>query len=458
LDNARCGVLVVPESRTAAGGRTLRLAVAIIPSETQPPTAEPIVFLDGGPGADAIVEPPVPADVGINRHRDLILMSQRGDYSSEPALTCPEVDEFSARRVGLVFGAPSTGDAYVRAVTACHDRLAQKADLAAFNTTESAADLSALRTALGIGKWDVFSHSYGTELALFYMRKDHDAIRSVVLDGVVPPPVQSLGWTWSSAREALDNMAKACDAQPACKARYPDLAEKFVAQVSRLESQPATTTVDVPQVGKTDVVLDGNALLAWFVPLATHFPADFPAAIDELAHGNPQRIAQRWADTRLAPGTSGVFGHGLGLSIWCSEWVPFESVEDQLAKAKEAFPELPASVRAQAPQLAFLREACAAWNVPKAPDDVRAITESDIPTLVLSGSFDGQTGAQWGHYVAQHLSHATEVTVPGVAHGVFVTPCGAQVVASFFDDPQRPDTSCVASTQPPPFLITPPPP
>lgn len=455
LAKARCGVLVVPENRTKPDGRTLRLAVAIVPSETQPPAADPLVFLSGGPGGDAIVAPPVPADVGINRTRDLILMSQRGNHSSQPALTCPEVDEFYGRRVGMLYGAPATGDAYVQAVTECRNRLAAGADLAAFNSTESAHDLADLRNALGVGKWNVFSHSYGTELALIYMRLDADGIRSVTLDGVVPPSVASPGWTWSSAKEAFDNVTEACAAQPACQARYPDLAETFITQVNRLEAAPVTATVDVPQLGETEVVLDGGALLAWFVPMATHFPAEFPAAIDELAHGNPQRIAQQWAATGPAPGTAGIFGHGLSLSVWCSEWVPFESAGDQLDKAEQAFPAFPDSVRAQAPQLAFLREACAAWNVPKAPNSVREITTSDIPTLVLSGSFDGQTGPQWGRFVAQHLSQSHQVTVPGVAHGVFASPCGARVIASFYDDPQHPDTGCVDSTEPPPFLITP---
>ncbi|MFC7450049.1 alpha/beta hydrolase [Rhodococcus daqingensis] len=456
LEKARCGQLVVPENRTTTGGRSLRLAVAIIPSETQPPAADPIVFLTGGPGSDAILAPPVPSDVGLNRNRDLILLTQRGDHSSQPALPCPEIEEFYARRVGLVYGAASTGDLYVQAAKACRERLAPIADLAAFNSTESAYDLIDLRKALGIEQWNVYSHSYGTDLALIYMRQDAQAIRSVTLDGVTPPSVASPGWTWSSAKEAFDAMTKACAAQAECQARYPDLAETFTKLVNQLEERPVTTTVTVPEVGDTTVVLDGNALLNWFVPVATHLPAEFPAAVDELAHGNPQRVAQQWAAAWVHPGTEGLFGWGLALSVWCSEWVPFESTDDQLRKAQEAFPAFPDSVRAHAPQLPFLREACTVWDVPQAPASIRSVTESDIPTLALSGSFDGQTGAQWGSYVAQNLSQATVVSVPGVAHGIYTDPCAARVVASFYDDPRAPDTSCVSSTQPPPYEIIPP--
>jgi pimeloyl-ACP methyl ester carboxylesterase len=457
LAGARCGTLTVPEDRTNPGGRTLQLAVAIVPSETQPPVADPIVFLHGGPGADVIMDPPVPADVGINHNRDLILLAQRGTHSSEP-LTCPEIDQFFARRVGFVFDAPSTGDQYVQAVTACRNRLATSHDLAAFNSTESAYDLADLRSALGIRQWNVFSHSYGTDLALVYMRQDPQAIRSVTLDGVTPPSVAALGWTWNSAREVFDNMTSTCAAQVACQAVYPNLVEQFIGLVNQLEAHPVTTTVNMPDVGDTKVVLDGGVLLNWFTTLATHFPAEFPAALDELAHGNAQRVAQRWASAWVDPHRVGMFGWGLALSVWCREWVPFESTDEELRAAQQAFPAFPDSVRAHAPQLAFLRQACTAWNVPKGPDAIRAVTDSAIPTLVLSGSYDGQTAPLWGAYVAQHLSHAVVVTVPGVAHGVYTDPCAASVIASFYNNPQQPDTGCVGATQPPPYMILPPPP
>ncbi|MGV7969564.1 alpha/beta hydrolase, partial [Mycobacterium kansasii] len=88
---------------------------------------------------------------------------------------------------------------------------------------------------------------------------------------------------------------------------------------------------------------------------------------------------------------------------------------------------------AQAPQLPFLRQACAAWNVPKASEWVRGLGEGTFPALALSGSYDGQTGAASGQYVAQHLPHAISVTVPGVAHGIYADRCGAAVIASFFE-------------------------
>ena len=456
LQGARCGELVVPLDRTAADGETIRLAVAVLPAKTQPPSQEPIVILTGGPGQDALAAPPLNPDYPLNGDRDVILMGQRGNLTSSMKMACPEIDKFYARRVGLVYDATTTGDEYVAAVQECRDRLAPSSDFTAFNSVESADDLIDLRKALGLEKWSVFSHSYGTDLALIYMRQDAEAIESIAFDGVTPPSMAALGWTWASARQAFDNMIAACDDQPACKERYPDLKATFIRLVNELEANPVTTTVDAPGVGQTTVVIDGGALLSWFVPVATHLPADFPAAIDELANGNPDLIAGQWAMAWTDPEKVGFMAWGMTLSVWCREWIPFESVEDQRQQATAAFPELPDSVLAQAPQLPFLREACAAWDVPKSPDSIRDVTESDIPALVLSGSYDGQTGAVWGDYIAKDLSRSTIAVVPGAAHGVWAEPCGGEIIAAFFENPTDPDTSCTTSTPLPVYNILPP--
>src|SRR5947207_15781124 len=52
--DVRCGFVVVPEERSVAHGRTIRLAVAIFPSPRPHPAPDPFVFLQGGPGGALI--------------------------------------------------------------------------------------------------------------------------------------------------------------------------------------------------------------------------------------------------------------------------------------------------------------------------------------------------------------------------------------------------------------------
>lgn len=455
LQGARCGTLTVPENRAKPGGRTIGLGVAIVPAASATPKPDPIVWLAGGPGDDAVGEAKMAIDGGLNRDRDVILMSQRGTYSADPELLCPNVDEFNGKVVGLVYDAPSTERLHVEATKACRDKLAARGiDLGAYNDTESAADYDDLRTALGIKQWNLYGISYGTHLALVSMRLHPEGIRSVGIDGILPPSRSGSASTWSSFRQGVDGLFKACADQPACDKRYPNLKTTFEKLVGDLEAKPVTTTVTVPGSQKpVKVVLDGGTLVNWLTS-ATHTAEAVPLSLDELANGKPQRIAKQWAGWRLNPKGIGVVSHGLSYGIFCSEWTPYESEDAALQGGQQEFPSFPRSVQAQAPLLTFLHPDCDVWNVPAAARSIRDVTTSDIPTLALSGAFDAQTGADNGAYVARTLSKAKVVTIPYEPHVVFATSkCAQEIAVSFFDTPAAPKTACLDTLKAPAFEI-----
>ncbi|MEU6878207.1 alpha/beta fold hydrolase [Streptomyces sp. NPDC046712] len=453
----RCGLLEVPESRSHRGGRTIKLTVAIIPATSTKPAKDPVVFMEGGPGGDAIGAIPFLIDSGVNRDRDLIVMTQRGGPYSQPYLACPEIDRFSADAVGLPYDAPSTGRLLVSAAKECRVRLtADGIDLRAYNTTENAADFAALRKALGIKKWNVYGYSYGTDLALTYLRRHPQGIRSVTIDSVVPPQIVSLPWAWDSAQEGINTIFAACEAQPACKSRYPDLSRKLTEQVRRLEANPLTLTVQPPGGGSpVKVVLDGGTLVNLLVTNGGALPsADVPAAIDELARGNPERFARAQAAGAGTPVVAQA--HGLTHSVVCSEWAPGFSESDVLEAGRRAFPGWPDTVLAHAPQLPFEYDLCRVWNVPDRTAIQRVTTYSKVPTLIISGTFDAKTGASWGPYAGRTLPCSTAVQIPGIGHFVVPqSPCAQSVLASFLARPTAPDTGCVAGLAPKPFTITP---
>ncbi|MFE2284524.1 alpha/beta fold hydrolase [Streptomyces sp. NPDC059443] len=453
LNGARCGTLTVPENRAKPSSRTISLGVAIVPALASTPRPDPIVWLAGGPGDDALSEVKMAVDGGLNRDRDVIFMSQRGTYAAVPDALCPNIDEFNAHAIGLVSDAPSTERLHVDATKACRDKLVGSGiDLSAYNDTESAADYDGLRTALGIKQWNLYGISYGTQLALVYMRLHPEGLRSVGIDGILPPSKGGSASTWSSFKQGVDGLFKACADQPACNKRYPNLPATFEKLVRDLEAKPVTTTVTPTGGDKpVKVVLDGGTLVSWLTT-ATHTAEVVPVSLDELAHGNPQRIAQQWAGWRTNPKGIGVTSHGLVYGVFCSEWTPYETQEQALRGGQEAFPTFPRSVQAQAPALTFLRPDCDVWNVPPAAPSIRDVTRSDIPTLALSGAFDSQTGADNGPYVARTLSKAKVVTIPYEPHVVFATSkCAQEIAVSFFENPAAPKTECLNSLKAPEF-------
>ena len=70
LATARCGFLTVPESRSHPDGRTIRLAVAIVPARSPTPAPDPVVHMTCGPGGIDILEAPLLVQAGFNRDRD----------------------------------------------------------------------------------------------------------------------------------------------------------------------------------------------------------------------------------------------------------------------------------------------------------------------------------------------------------------------------------------------------
>ena len=136
-----CGYLIVPEDRIHSSGRTIRIPVARLKALSPTPKPDPIVFLAGGSGGSGLLEQS--AVSGWNTDRDVIFISQRGTLKADPFLSCPEIDEFTARSAGLVMADPATSTASAAATTTCRARhVGQGWDLSDYNTTENASDIA----------------------------------------------------------------------------------------------------------------------------------------------------------------------------------------------------------------------------------------------------------------------------------------------------------------------------
>jgi pimeloyl-ACP methyl ester carboxylesterase len=462
LKEAKCGYLSVPEDRAHPNGRFITLAVAKIPAKTPIAKPDPIVWLAGGPGDDAITEIPWAVAGKLNSNREVIFMSQRGTYTATPKLTCPVVDRWAEETLNLPYDSPEAGHAYVAATRKCREQLlVRNVDLPAYNTLESSNDLDELRQALGIKQWNVYGISYGTDLALNYMRMHPAGIRSVGIDGIFPPQLAGGVASWKSAGEGIHAVFKACARDKGCFKRYGDIGATFERLVDKYERAPRSVDVTVPGVkGKVAVMISGGMLLQWTVSPGTHLAGEVPADIDALAHDKPDRIAVSWAEPKLNPAGIGVLSNGLFSGVACGEWVPYESEAEVIAEGKDAFPTFPREVWENAPNLPFMRQNCEAWKVPKVASEVRDVTRSPIPTLVVNAQYDGQTAASFGRLVAQTLSNSTVVTIPNVAHVAFASPspkanaCAQEIARSFFDTLDEAETACIAKVPRTDFEIT----
>lgn len=443
-----CGFLTVPENRSRPDGRTVKLAVARVKAASPDPEPDPLVYLTGGPGGPATAVAQLLANRGINRDRDVIFVAQRGTLHSDPFLVCPGIDRFVAASTATSVLAPETAAADLAAVTECHDALTSAGyDLAAYDTTENAADVADLRTALGIGDWNVYGVSYGSDLALQLLRDHPDGIRSVTIDSVVPPQVNVVSQFWLSAAEGYQALFDACTAQPTCNAAYPRLRDEFTDTVRKLAEKPLI--VDVPNVQK--VVIDGYTLANVVVQssLLPNGYAGLPKAIHEIAAGDGAAIARILLSTISPPSLT---GYGLTYGVFCREHVASAELNPSLARASGALPEFPIPVLTLLPQAPRLYSECAVWDVGEADQAVHRPTVSDVPVLVMTGTLDAVTPPSQADLAAKTLSRSRVVRFGGLGHDVLASSdCAMAMLTEFLERPEGYSTACAEALRPPEF-------
>src|ERR1700729_803807 len=88
LKRARCGQLAVPEDRQRPNAPRIRLSVAIVAAASPQKKSDPIVWLAGGPGDDAITEIPMAMAGKLNADRGVSFMSQPRAYTAKRKRAC----------------------------------------------------------------------------------------------------------------------------------------------------------------------------------------------------------------------------------------------------------------------------------------------------------------------------------------------------------------------------------
>jgi pimeloyl-ACP methyl ester carboxylesterase len=456
--NYSCGYLTVPENRDKPTGRTIRILVARVKAASANPKPDPIVFLAGGPGGAGTLSAPGVVNGGMNADRDIIFVNQRGTVHSDPHLSCPEMDEFTARAVDLVFADPATADLDGAAVAACRKRLAPAGvDFAAYSSRENAADIADLRVKLGIDQWNVYGVSYGTDLAQQLLRDHRQGIRSMVLDSVVPPAMNLVERWWEAPASGMAAVFQACADQPACAAAYPNLPAVFLDTVNRLSQAPLKVSTTGPNNDTVQVTIDGSKL----VPLVLNWSADpakvtdIPRMIFALAHGDGRLAGAAIAANVPSPPQRGLLGAGLALGVYCQEMADWTTPDDALAGARAAMPGLPDSVLRITPTGSWIFRECAAWGLGRSDTADRLPVSSAIPVLILSGTFDSSTAPNWVREITPGLHNSVALRFPWIGHGVLPnSPCAQAIMTAFVDNPTGlVDQSCISTMTAPTFSL-----
>jgi pimeloyl-ACP methyl ester carboxylesterase len=453
-----CGYVTVPESRDpdlADDTNEIRVAVAVVHSGRNTPLPDPVIYLDGGPGAHSLAFGNfyIQDMARFVRDRDLILFDQRGVGYSEPRLHCPELLAISYEYLDEDLSYEESQTIWDNSYLTCRDQLiADGANLNRYNSAENAADVRDIVTALGYDQVNLFGASYGTRLALTVMRDHPDRVRSAVLDSVYPPNADSQSDFLPNLSRAFDRLFETCAQNTVCSENFPDLESVFYRTVDRLNETPELITVtDRYAGGERQVLMDGDVLIASLFSLL-YQTRSFPY-LPRYIYEADQGVYDGFVDEVLFDLYYGQFFDGpVYYAVECYEEVPFSTVEDIRASLDGLPPQLVSFFTADdEATLDDNAEFCASWASGQQADPIEneAVT-SDVPTLLLAGEFDPITPLSWALLAAETLPNSHVYEFPGVGHGVyFSATCGERMIVRFIDDPDaEPNASCI-ETMPP---------
>ena len=453
--DVECGYLTVVEQRAenpATPGRLVQLAVAVFhpPGGAQHPN--PVIYLSGGPGGSALelirfqfelLSAPVFA-----AGRDLVVFDQRGVGLSRPALDCPEfeqlVQDLLDRQVDArQINEPEIIELFLDRLSACRNNLGKLADLTAYNSATSAADVDDLRSALGYTQVNLWGGSYGTRLALEVMRRYPQGLHSVVLDAVYPPDVDLYVEGPGNFSRALEQLFAACAGNPVCNRAYPELREVFYETVDTLNATPVQSEIENPFTGeKYTNWMNGNTILALTFQLLYDSTIRYliPKYI-YAAHQGDYTAFERARGNLIA--LQSISSRGMMFSVQCHEEIPFSSAKEFQAEM-ERFPDL-GGMYENGLLGGLSYRICEEWGAGRAEDNADHPVFSDLPTLLMSGEFDPITPPEWGRHAAETLANGYHYEFPGVGHGASVMAgCPSEMFTAFLQNPgATPDDSCI---------------
>jgi pimeloyl-ACP methyl ester carboxylesterase len=383
----------------------IKLPLVRFRSKAAKPSA-PIIYLAGGPGGSGVTSAKrdqyFPAAMALREVGDVIFFDQRGTGAAEPSLAVdlrfdvPSDEPIASDKSRQLFRA--TADSAARIVRA------RGIDLAAYNTQENADDIESIRLALGAEKISLWGHSYGSHLALAYIKRHGAHVGRAILGGINGLDQRwrypSEGESWLTAVDSATRM------DPRLKSVMPDFLGTARQAIAKLASNPARVTVNgqTAHIGadeiRTLIVLQGGE---------SDFVKRLPLMVSNLDKGDVAQYAPAVrAVLRNRPvGTTMTYAMHIasGVSPRQLERIDREAQRSILADAIN-YPFSDAGFRA-------------AWGVNDLGEQFRSPVVSSVPALFISGTLDGRTSLAAANEVRKGFRNSTQAIVRGAAHDIY---------------------------------------
>ncbi|MCA9922845.1 MAG: alpha/beta fold hydrolase [Anaerolineales bacterium] len=348
--DAECGTLTVPENWEDPDSRLIGLPIVRIPTVGANPT-EPIFILLGGPGASNLLFSP---KAWLLENHDVVIVGYRG-VDGTVELGCSEVSEISAKFLGKRFLSDEANAELVAAAGQCAERFqAEGIDLRGYTAQGVVKDLEAARQALGYGRINLWSESYGTRVAQLFAYLYPDSLHRTMMIGMNTPG--HFVYDPAVLDEMINHISELCEKDEACNGRSQTLAQAMYdvnhnmprrwlffpidpGTIRMLTHMMFFNTANMPMVidaylAAADGDPSGLAMLNFIGPFV--FPFDMFRMGDFLSKGGTLDLDYYQGPQSMTLGNS-VMGAPLAEWVWpmAAEW-PVEPVTADLRRLQES--------------------------------------------------------------------------------------------------------------------------
>jgi len=373
-------------------------------------SSAPVFLLAGGPGGsynERLDEGGVRQAHSVRlinlfrRVGDVVLVDLRGVNLSTPNTLC----DGAANKAQTIATLDDFLTVYRSSGALCRTKLLDEGfDLGAYTVVEAANDIISVADHLGYDKISLYGRSFGSHWALTLAKYHGDRIDRMVLEGI-----EGLDHTYDdpdAAYAAASRIAEA--ASPAWSDRYGfktplDALEQLAQSADRRAS--ALTSFEIRRAVKSG---PGYSLgtrrgqVGWLKGIQ----AILQDKVDLIL------IQRRILAARLGLGWDAA-AEGL---FDCAS-----SISRDRRAALSAFDGFDISG-----DLAIYDAYCDGWRVDPLPDSFRADFQSDIPTLMVTGSFDVMTPSANAEQTLKQFQNGTLVTIAGGSHDAFSEAMSAE--------------------------------
>ena len=423
------GYLTVPENWNKPNDKTIKIAVAILKSESDRKDANPILYIPGGPGGGSIDGIEKWIDHPLRKNSDIILFDPRGTGNSIPRF-CPVLGRAFLEILAKNQNSIESEKQKASVAMECRQELiTQEIDLSSYNSKAIAKDLNALKNALHYKSWDIYGVSYGTYIAQVYANDFPLDIKSIILDSAIADISEYYNQNTSNYMASLSRVFNECLADPNCNKEYPELENTYYKTISELTSRPITVKVS------KKIISTGTF---------TYNAEDFKIAIQQSLYDKnlievlPLLISEfhkRNVNTLSSLVES--FSRALSLDygayycVTCNEILPFNSLLKFNSDA-DSYKRLKGG-------LSFYKSdflVCDKWNsnevIPsKQKNDLSNLSKLNSPVLIFSGLYDPITPFSNGQMMQEKFKNAKLITAPVFGHAPSFSEIGKNIVVKF---------------------------